>query len=90
MHRSRREGRRYADTTGETKPPKILCVFWGVLIAAVSYMLLYSGGRDAIETVVVICGLPTGVFMLVMMISHVKAMRHHKEYDLSDEPTKLD
>lgn len=80
----------YADTTGETQPPKILCVFWGVLIAAVSYMLLYSGGRDAIETVVVICGLPTGVFMLAMMLSHIKAMRHYEKYDLSKDPTRLD
>lgn len=80
----------YADTTGETKPPRILCVFWGCLIAAVSYMLLYTGGRSAIETVVVICGLPTGVFLLVMMISHCKAMRHYQEYDLSEHPTKIE
>lgn len=80
----------YADTTGETQPPKILCVFWGIMIAAVAYLLLYSGGRDAIETAVVICGLPTGILLLLLMISHIRAMRHHKEYDKSEHPTKLE
>lgn len=77
----------YMDTNGETKPPQALCIFWGFIIATVAYMLLYTGGRSAIETVVVICGLPTGVFLLAIMISHMKAMKHRQEYDLlnSDE-----
>ena len=81
--------RGYADTTGETRPPRVLCVFWGAVIAAVAYMLLYTGGRDTIETAVVICGLPTGVLVLFMMLSHVKAMKHYEMYDKSDHPTEL-
>lgn len=79
----------YSDTTGETKPPRVLCIFWGVIIAATAFMLLCTGGRDTIETVVVICGLPTGVLLLFMMLSHIKAMRDHEKYDLSEFPTKI-
>ncbi len=80
----------YSDSTGETKPPRILCIFWGVMIAAVAYLMLYTGGRDTIETVVIICGLPTGALMLFMMAAHVKAMRRCREYDLTEHPTKID
>ena len=74
----------YQDTTGETQPPRVLCIFWGIIIATFEFMLLYTGGRSSIETVVVICGLPTGVLLLMMMISHIKAMKNYKEYDLSE------
>ena len=73
----------YADTNGETRPPRILCIFWGVIIAAVAYMLLYTGGRSSIETAVVVCGLPTGVLLMLMMISHIKAMKQQDKYDES-------
>ena len=62
----------------------MLCIFWGIIIATFEFMLLYTGGRSSIETVVVICGLPTGVLLLMMMISHIKAMKNYKEYDLSE------
>lgn len=73
----------YADTNGETRPPRVLCIFWGAIIAAVAYMLLYTGGRNSIETAVVVCGLPTGILLVLMMISHIKAMRQHEKYDLT-------
>lgn len=80
----------YQDTTGETQPPRVLCIFWGVVIATFAFMLLYTGGRSSIETAVVVCGLPTGVLLLLLMISHIKGMINHNQYDLSDSPTKIE
>lgn len=82
--------RDYQDTTGETQPPRILCIFWGVIIATFAFMLLYTGGRSSIETAVVVCGLPTGILLLLLMISHIKGMMNYKKYDLSDQPSKIE
>lgn len=79
----------YQDTTGETQPPRTLCIFWGTVIAAFAFMLLYTGGRNSIETAVVVCGLPTGVLLLFLMISHIKAMKNHEKYDQTDHPTRI-
>ena len=75
----------------------VFAPFTGLFLIKLAYgrtlrevVLLYTGGRGAIETVVVICGLPTGVFLLAMMLSHCRAMRHYKEYDLSEHPTKIE
>ena len=78
----------YSDETGETRPPTALCAFWAIIMGAVAYMLLFTGGQNSISTAVVVCGLPTAVLMLLMLVSHIKAMRNRREYDLyyADDP----
>ncbi|MEF9919329.1 MAG: BCCT family transporter, partial [Eubacterium sp.] len=66
----------------EASPPKIISVFWGAIMALAAYTLLISGGTDALQTSVIVCGLPLCVIMVFMMISFIKSMRRLDEYDI--------
>ncbi len=67
--------------------PKYLIVFWGVLIGAIAFVLLYSGGLEALQTSSIVCGLPILILLLFMVVSFIKSMKHRSQYDLtlSDE-----
>ena len=67
--------------------PKYLIVFWGVLIGAIAFVLLYSGGLEALQTSSIVCGLPILILLLFMVVSFIKSMKYRSQYDLtlSDE-----
>jgi glycine betaine transporter len=74
------------DESGDEKdPPKFTTVFWGGLLGLVTIILLYTGGEEsmkALQTSVVVCGLPIIFLLVLMAFSYVKCMRHCKEYDI--------
>ena len=44
--------------------------------------MLISGGTDALQTSVIVCGLPLCVIMVFMMASYFKSMKRLDEYDI--------
>lgn len=72
----------FEDETGEASPPKVISIFWGIIMALAAYMLLISGGTDALQTSSIVCGLPLCVIMVFMMIAFFKSMSHLEEYDV--------
>ena len=69
----------------ENEPPKIVTAFWGILMAVITIVLLYTGGENsmkALETSVVVCGLPIIFLQVLMAASYVKCMKKCKEYDV--------
>lgn len=75
----------YKDETGLTKPPKMLNIFWGASMGAFSYLLLLTGGIAALQTSVIITGLPTFVLLLLLMRGYVKTMYNLRKYDLTGD-----
>ncbi|PAB60483.1 BCCT family transporter [Anaeromicrobium sediminis] len=70
------------DAAGEEKnPPKIMTMFWGLLMGAIALILLLTGGSKALQTSVIVCGLPIIVLQIVMSVAHVKAMINAKDLD---------
>ena len=63
--------------------PKYLIVFWGVLIGAIAFVLLYSGGLEALQTSSIVCGLPILILLLFMVVSFIKSMKYRSQYDLT-------
>lgn len=59
----------------EVESPLWLRVFWCVATTAVTIGLFLSGNFTAIQTAVVLCGLPFSLVIIVYMISLVKSLR---------------
>ncbi|WP_263143366.1 BCCT family transporter [Pseudomonas alcaligenes] len=55
--------------------PHWLRIFWSVLITLVTIGLLFAGNFTAMQTVVVLAGLPFSVVLLLYMAALLKAMR---------------
>jgi choline-glycine betaine transporter len=60
---------------GSLHPKKWLVVTWGSMIGAVAVALLLAGGLDAIQTTVIVFGVPFLVVMLGVCYSLVKQLR---------------
>ena len=80
----------------DTEPPKPMIAFWGIIMAAFTIILLYTGGKSAlsaIQTASVICGLPNAVLLIFMGLGFIKSMLYCKEYDkvgtFSDKSTNV-
>ena len=61
---------------GTMNPRNRLKVIWGVLIAAIASVLLFSGGLEALQTASLISALPFTVVMLLLIVSFFKMIRH--------------
>ncbi|MFY0743862.1 BCCT family transporter [Solibacillus silvestris] len=61
---------------GTMNPHNRLKVIWGVLIAAIASVLLFSGGLEALQTASLISALPFTVVMLLLIVSFFKMIRH--------------
>lgn len=69
----------------ENDPPKIVIIFWGTIMAAITVILLYSGGKNsmlALQTSVIICALPVIFLQVLMAFSYYKCMRECKKFDI--------
>jgi choline/carnitine/betaine transport len=60
---------------GSLHPRTWLVVVWGSMIGAVAIALLLAGGLDAIQTTVIVFGIPFLAVMLVVCYSLVKQLR---------------
>ena len=68
----------------EKEPPKAVTVFWGVAMAVFTLIMLYTGGTDslnAVQTSVVVVGLPIVFLQIIMAYSYYKGMKKVKELD---------
>lgn len=68
----------------EKEPPKTVTVFWGVGMGLLTLILLYTGGEQsfqALQTSVVVCGLPIILLQIWMAYAYWKGMRKVKELD---------
>ncbi|MEG0379776.1 MAG: BCCT family transporter, partial [Eubacterium sp.] len=74
--------KQFKDEKGEAAPPKLINIFWGAIMAIMAYVLLMTGGIDALQTSVIVCGLPISVLMIFMMASFYRSMKNLKTYDL--------
>lgn len=72
----------FGESKEDREPPAAMKIFWGVVMGMLSWVLLVSGGASALQTSVIVCGLPILVLQIVMAIGFVKAMRNLNKYDV--------
>jgi glycine betaine transporter len=63
------------------EPPAPMKIFWGFAMGLLSLVLLISGGTSALQTSVIVCGLPILIMQLAMVVSYIKAVTNVQEYD---------
>ncbi|SER45389.1 glycine betaine transporter [Gracilibacillus ureilyticus] len=68
-------------TNGSRSPGNKVKFTWGILLSLIAVVLLYSGGLQALENMMIIAALPFSVIIALMSISLLKA--------LSDEAKQL-
>jgi glycine betaine transporter len=78
--------RDFATSPENKEPPAAMKIFWGVGMGCFSWVLLVSGGASALQTSVIVCGLPILVIQILMVIGFIKAMGNLKEYDRVNPP----
>src|SRR5690606_19839857 len=74
-------------TNGSLTPPNRVKLTWGVMLAAMAAILLYSGGLQALQNALIIAAFPFSFIMILMMISLYKALiNEKKEIGLGPRP----
>ena len=67
---------------GIQNPSNRIKIIWGLLLTTISLVLLYSGGLQALQNMMIIAALPFSVIMILMTVSLLKEVHHEKaEYE---------
>lgn len=76
-------------TNGSHHPGNKIKMIWGILLAAISLALLYSGGLQALQNTMIAAALPFSVIMALMTFSLIKALQKEaKELGIGKIPKK--
>lgn len=62
-------------TNGSLFPPLPVKMVWGILMSAISVVLLYAGGLDALQSASLVSSLPFTVLLMLLMISMFKLLK---------------
>lgn len=72
-----------AEDKSHTKTPKILIVGTAVFMGLLTFVLVYVGGYDAMDTSIVCWGVPSCILLCLMAVSCFKFLMKRKKYDLT-------
>ncbi|MED4036786.1 BCCT family transporter [Niallia taxi] len=76
-------------TNGSLNPSNRLKVIWGVLLAAMALVLLYSGGLQALQNTMIIAALPFSIVIAIMAVSLLKSVNQEvKDFRLANLRSK--
>ena len=67
-------------TKNAEKSPKWQLIFWGVLLAVLSLLLLNVGGLKALQSMTLITALPFSIIVLLFIVSLMKALIIDQKY----------
>ncbi|MDC3416953.1 glycine betaine uptake BCCT transporter [Aquibacillus salsiterrae] len=62
-------------TNGSHSPGAKIKITWGVMLAAIALVLLYTGGLQALQNTMIIAALPFSIIMALMSISLIKSLQ---------------
>lgn len=62
-------------SNGSLNPSNLMKVIWGVLMAAIAGVLLFTGGLDALQTASLISALPFTFIVLLLIVSFLKMIK---------------
>jgi len=62
-------------TNGSLLPPLVVKMVWGFLMSAISIVLLYAGGLEALQSASLVSALPFTLLLLLLVFSMMKLLR---------------
>ncbi len=74
------------EAVSDNRAPVSQKVFWGLVMSLIGFVLLYSGGLHAVQTISITLGFPILILELGMCVSALKGFKRYKEYDMTLEP----
>ncbi|WP_280522715.1 BCCT family transporter [Marinococcus halophilus] len=77
-------------SNGSMNPSAVVKFIWGVMLSATAAVLLYSGGINALQNVMIISALPFSIVMILMVYSLFKALREEKDVETKDKSRNAD
>lgn len=75
-------------TNGSLTPPNQVKITWGVAQSAVAVILLYSGGLDALQNILIIAAFPFSLIIILMMVSLYRSLMEEKRELQFNAPPK--
>ena len=60
---------------GSINPPNAVKIMWGLTMSAVAAVIVYFGGTQGLQNILIIAALPFSVVILLMGISFYKTVR---------------
>jgi glycine betaine transporter len=76
-------------TNGSLTPGNKIKFTWGFMLAAISLVLLYSGGLQALQNTMIVAALPFSIIMALMALSLIKALgKEAKELGIGKIPKR--
>src|SRR5699024_8855766 len=73
-------------TSGSLLPENSVKIVWGLLLSSMAAILMYSGGLDGIQNMLIIAALPFSVIIIMMAISFLKTAKKETEVKRSNRP----
>jgi len=76
----------------DEEPPKMMKIFWGLVMALIAIVNLLSGqageisGIDATKQITTLTGFPVAFIMIFMIYSFIKMLMNREQYDLIEYP----
>lgn len=64
---------------GSLTPPNNLKVTWGIIQSSIALILLYVGGLDALQNVIIIAALPFSIILIAMVVSLFKSLKQERK-----------
>src|SRR5690625_3923095 len=65
-------------TGGELNPANTIKIVWGLMLSAMAAIVLYSGGIDGFENMLIIAALPFSLIIIFMVLSLFKVLKNKR------------
>lgn len=62
-------------TGGQLNPSNVVKITWGLILSAMAAIVLYSGGLDGFQNMLIIAALPFSIILMLMVISFYKTIK---------------
>lgn len=62
-------------TGGQLNPSNIVKIAWGLLLSAMAAIVMYSGGLDGFQNMLIIAALPFSIILILMVVSFYKTIK---------------
>ncbi|MEO4433909.1 BCCT family transporter, partial [Staphylococcus aureus] len=65
-------------SSGDINPKSFVKVSWGIIMALFAIIMIYTGGTQAIQNLLIIAALPFSVVIIAMIWSLIKSLSEEK------------
>ncbi|HLQ72209.1 MAG TPA: BCCT family transporter [Bacillota bacterium] len=62
-------------TDGQLNPANVVKIIWGIILSAMAAIVMYSGGVEGFQNLLIITGLPFSIILILMVVSFYKKVK---------------